>query len=641
MCENVLDDLQPNDIWYTISLYKKASKNQKHNISQKIIAEINKLDKKCMCNMIKQINSYCISEEILYAFLHKCKKSCNFCKITYMNKLQIEYADKLSIPYYLKLFNFDDLIQNTTVINILVHKSGLSYQQLYKIIVENDKIIFPESIVTNIIYAFLESKFDIEKLPFRILSHMLKKENFIDVYSSLFCSLVVELARHDKINIFDEKNITLFTSNDVVINYALKHCSIEQIEKLINQCNALSINYSNFYDIYYKFNSTSAEKIVSKMINVFSYISYCSNKMNNTTVNLVVKSSDIINSIVDLNGLEVYEDLCSQTKIFVNYLGEVGYDASGLKKDFFSNCALEFSNLLDECDGYLIIPITFSMTKMQIKYISLMLARSMFVENISPQIRLHPLLTYLLISGGKCIEFSKFRKYMSHFKIDFFDNIFKLLNLTNSDYQNFTSLQDDLHISSMTREKYILTTISKKYIHPKLIEFVNSFRIFLKSLYFVDYVNPNIFHKYMCGNDNYEIVGNTTHCLKQNLNVIGTNPQYVNMFKKVFLDILENINNISIIKLQMFLKYWFATSSIISFSDRSPIIYIDTCKSYNVNSKFNCFYSSTCFDKLSIMIAIKEFLNEFTLKSFIEEAIDSSIENQKVWESVGVHMQLA
>jgi hypothetical protein len=641
MWDEALEDTTPNTIWDTILLYKKASKGQKQSVSQKIITEINNLNQKCMCNMIRQINSYTISEEILFTFLHKCKKTCNFCKITYVNKLQVEYVSKLSTAYYLKLFNFDELIQNVTVINKLVQKSGLSYQQLYKIVMINDKIIFPEEIVKNIIHAFIESKFDIEKPPFQILSHMLKKENFIDAYSSLFSSLVVELTKNDKINIFDGKNITLFTSNDVVINHALKHCSITQIEKLISNCNALSINYSNFYDIYYRFSSKSAEIIVSKMINVFSYISYCANKMSNATVNLVVKSSEIINSIVDLNGFEIYEDLCGQTKIFVNYLGEVGYDASGLKKDFFSNCAIEFSNLLEECDGYLTIPKTFSINEMQIKYISLMLARSIFVENISPQIRLHPLLTYLLICGGNNIEFAKFHKYMSHFEIDFFDNIFKLLNLSNNDYQMFLGLQDDEKNSSMTRSRYILTTISKKYIHPKLIEFVYGFRIFFKSLYFVNYVNPNIFHKYMSGNDTYEIIGNTTHCLKQNLNVVGASQQYVKLFKKVFLDILEEMNNVSIIKLQMFLKYWFATSSIISFSDRSPIIYIDTCKSYDAYNKFNCFYSSTCFDKLSIMIAIKEFTNESVMKLFIAEAINSSIENQKVWESTGVHMQLA
>jgi hypothetical protein len=356
-------------------------------------------------------------------------------------------------------------------------------------------------------------------------------------------------------------------------------------------------------------------------------------------INICVKSSEIIKSIVELNDINVYNDLCETHDIFVIYLGEIGYDASGLKKDFFSNCSIEFSKLLEECDGYLTIPNNIVITPDQIKYISLMLARSIFDENISPQIKLHPLLTYLLIYGGNNINFDKLHEYMSYFDIDFFNNIFKLLTLSDKDYEMFMDLQDD-DINVLNRKKYILKTISDKYVHPKLIHFVCGFRIFFKSLYFANYVNPIVFHKYVCGNDNYEIISNTSHSLKNNLHVYGIEKKYVDIFKKCFLDILNNLNITCTTKLQSFLKYWFATSSIISFSDRSPCIYL-TLNLDNGLNKYAYFYSSTCFDKLSIKISKKNLLNEFSIKDFIEEAIESSIENQKIWEINGIHMQLA
>lgn len=628
-------------IWGVISLYKKTSKNQKQKISTQIINEINNLNKNCMCNMIKQFGTCFVSEEITFAFLNKCKNVCNFCQIKYIDRLQKDYVGRLQTHNYLKIFRFEDLLKNTHIIEILIKKDSLSYQQLYTIITSNAEVILPISTVEKIITMFIKSNYDITQPPYHILSVLLKKDDFVDKYSTLFSTLVVDLAKNDKLEIFDNKNVLLFTNNDVVLNHAIKHCSQQQLEKILDRCTAISISATNFYSIYYKLHNDFTKKIILKMTNVFSYISYCANKMNNQTINVIVESGNLIKSLPRLNDETIYDDLCGQTKIFMNYVGEVGYDASGLRKDFFTNCSVEFMGLLEECDGYLTIPKTFDLNEMEIKFISLMLARSIFVENISLQIKLHPLLTYLMITGGYSIKFEHFCNFISHFEIEFINNTFKLLDLSENDYIMFMDLQDNEKIKTLTRQQYVMNQITKKYIHPKLIEFVNGFRIFYKSLYFVDYVNPVIFHKYVCGSDSYEISGNTPHSLKQNLHIIGVISKQHEMFRNAFINILDDLNSTSIIKLQMFLKYWFATSSIISFSDRSPTIYVQLCSTYNNYNKYHCFYSATCFDKLTITVAHKEFGNENILKSFILDSINASIDNQKIWESTGVHMQLA
>lgn len=628
-------------IWGVIGLYKKASKNQKQKISIQIINEINNLNKNCMCNMIKQFGSCFVSEEITFAFLNKCKNVCNFCQIKYIDRLQKDYVNRLQTHNYLKIFKFEDLLKNTYIIDILIKKDSLSYQQLYTIINSNTEVILPGSNVEKIISLFVKSNYDITQPPYHILALLLKKDDFVGKYSTLFSTLVVDLAKNDKLEIFDNKNVLLFTNNDLVLNHAIKHCSQQQLEKILDRCKAISISASNFYSIYYKFHSEFTKKIILKMTNVFSYISYCANKMNNQTINVIVESGNLIKSLPRLNDETVYDDLCGQTKIFMNYVGEVGYDASGLRKDFFTNCSVEFMGLLEECDGYLTIPKNFNLNEMEIKFISLMLSRSIFVENISLQIKLHPLLTYLMITGGNSIKFEHFYDFISHFEIEFINNTFKLLDLSEDDYIMFMDLQDNDRIKKLTRPQYIMNQITKKYVHPRLIEFVNGFRIFYKSLYFVDYVNPVVFHKYVCGSDSYEISGNTPHSLKQNLHVIGVISKQHEMFETAFISILDNLNSTSITKLQMFLKYWFATSSIISFSDRTPTVYVQLCSTYNNYNKYHCFYSSTCFDKLTITIAHKEFGNETILKSFILDSINSSIENQRIWESTGVHMQLA
>jgi hypothetical protein len=643
LMEHALDELSDTNksIWSVIGLYKKAPKNQKHKVSIQIINEINDLNKSCMCNMIKQFNSCFVSEEITFAFLNKCKNTCNFCQIKYIQRLQKDYVRRLQVHNYLKIFKFEDLLNDTEIMNILIKSDTLSYQQLYMILTANNEVFLTENIVEKIIKVFIESKYDITKPTYNILSVMLKRDDFVDKYSKLFSTLVVDLVKNDKLSIFDSKNVTLFTNNDVVLNYAIKHCSVQQLESIIDRCTAVSISANNFYDIYYKYQHAFTKKIISKMTNVFSYISYCANKMSNQTINVVVESGNLIKSLPKLNDINVYDDLCGQTKIFMNYIGEVGYDASGLRKDFFTNCSAEFGGLLEECDGYLTIPKNINLNEMEIKFISLMLARSIFVENISLQIRLHPLLTYLMISGGYSIKFEHFYNFISHFEIEFINNTFKLLDLPEQDYLMFMDLQGNDKIKSMTRQQYVMNQIIKKYIHPKLIEFINGFRVFFKSLYFVDFVNPIVFNKYVCGNDSYEIVGNTPHSLRYNLHIIGLLGKHHDMFKKVFIEILEELNKTSIVKLQMFLKYWFATSSIISFSDRTPTIYTQCCSNYDNYNKYHCFYSATCFDKLTITIAHKEFSTENILKSFISTAMNASIENQKIWESTGVHMQLA
>lgn len=634
---------QNENIGTLVELYKKSPRSQKYKLASQLINHINKINKSCMCNMIKQFNSYTtiVPEEVLFVFLYKCKTCCNFCQIKYVNRLQREYVKKLLFHNYLKIFNFEDVLQDTMIVTELLKSNNMSYEQMLQIVKYDNKIIFSEDTVVKITSDFIKSDYNKHTQIYELLSIILSNEELVEKQSKIFSEFVINLVKADKLELFDNKNIQLFANNDIVINHAIKICSVEQINKIVDKCDVISITHANFYNIYYNYESSFVKKIISKMTNVFSYISYCANKMNHHTVNLVVESGNIIKSLPKLNDQTIYEDLCGQTNIFINYIGEVGYDASGLRKDFFSNCSLEFLNILEECDGYLTIPKNLKFSEIEIKFISLMLARSIFVENISLQIRLHPILTYFMINGGHSIQFDKFSKYISHFEIEFITNTFKLLNLSNDDYATFIELQGNDRILSMTREQYIINKISRKYVNPKLIEFVNGFRVFFKSLYFVDFVNPNVFHKYVCGNESYEIVGNTTHSLKTNLNIIGLAGKQHDLFKNVFLDILEHLNNTSIVKLQMFLKYWFATSSIISFSDRNPNIYVRSCLSYTDCNKYHCFYSATCFDKLTITIAHKDFGSENTLRSFIINAIDSSIENQRIWETSGVHMQLA
>lgn len=639
--EELVDSSIEKNIWKSIDLYKKTSKNNKCTIASRIINEIKTLDKKCMCNMIKRFDSCLVSEEITFAFLAKCKKTCNFCQIKHINNLQFNYIKKLKTCDYLKIFKFEDLLNNTEILNILVNSNCLSLQQLCNILSVNNNVSFDDAFVKKIIKMFSDSNFDTTKPVYNILSLMLKTDNIIDKHSKLFSTLIIVLAQNDKLDIFDEKSISLFTNNDNILNYAIKKSSEKQLEKIITKCTNISISSNNFYTIYYKFESDLTKQIVSKMTNIFSYISYCSNKMNNRTVDIIVESANIIKSLPQLNNEEVYEDLCTQVNIFINYTGEVGYDASGLRKDFFTNCSLEWMKLMEECDGYLTISKNLDLSAIEIKFISLMIARSIFLENISPQIKFHPLLSYLMITGGYFINFEHFYKFMSHFEIEFIQNTFKLLKLSDSDYEMFIDLQDNEKLKNMTKSQYIMNKITKKYVHPKLIEFVNGFRVFFKSLYFTDYVNPIIFHKYICGNESYEIFGNTQHSLKFNLKISGVISKQREMFEKTFLNILNELNSTSIVKLQLFFKYWFATSSIISFSDRDPIVYINSCSTYNEYNKYHCFYSATCFDKLTITISHKDFTNEKSLELFLINAINSSIENQKIWESTGVHMQLA
>lgn len=629
------------DIWKTINIYKKSPKGLKQTVTKQILTKINKIEYNCMCNMLNRFNNCDLPEEICFAFLYKCKTVCNFCQIKYKNKLEMQYIKKLNSHNYLKIFDYQSINKNTKVLNILINSNNLSLEQIYKILLTNNDVLCEEKTVERIIDAFIESSYDTTKIYYDILLLMLKNEQYLKNFSQLFSKLIINLTKNSKIKIFDLDNVGLFTNNDVVLNYAIKQCSKKQLEAIVDKCSAISISHTNFYDIYHKFDNEFMKKIISKMTNIFSYISYCSSKMNKYKVDVIVESTNIIKSLNLLNDESTYDLLCQPSEIFINYIGEVGYDANGLTKDFFTACSMEFKSLLEECDGYLTIPTTLDLNDMELKFISLMIARSIFVENISPEMKLHPILSYLMVTGGYSINFNHFYNFISHFDIEFINNTFKLLNMSSDTYLTFIDMQGNDKIKNLTREQYIIKQITKKYVHPKLIDFVNGFRVFFKSLYFVDFVNLVIFHKFICGTESYEIHENTPHSLQNNLKITGLVSKQHLLFEKVFIEILSELNSTSIVKLKLFFKYWFATSSIISFSDRTPIIDIQLCSYYTERTKYHCFYSATCFDTLKITIAHKEFLNENTLKSFIKLSIDASLENQNIWESAGVHMQLA
>jgi hypothetical protein len=230
------DDTINKTIWSTIGLYKKSPRNQKHAISTQIIKEINNLHLNCMCNMIKYFGTFELPEEIMFVFLNKCKMTCNFCQIKYINKIQKEYVHKLKSHNYLKIFKLEDIVQNVEICNKLIESNTLAHSQLLQIIKANDKISFTSEIVSDILKLFIESNFDTTRVSYEILILMLNKENFVELYSKLLTDFIVTLIKADKLDIFDDKNITCFTNNDNVLNHAIIYCSHDKLEKMIDRC---------------------------------------------------------------------------------------------------------------------------------------------------------------------------------------------------------------------------------------------------------------------------------------------------------------------------------------------------------------------------------------------------------------------
>lgn len=625
-----------------VSLAKISHKDEKNKIINECICYINSSDYKCYCKYLRISE---IDSKLLEHVLIKCKNVCNLCQFHVDKKLN-KFLKIISYEKICRIFSFEYLSNSSELSeHYLKFIETIQPSEILLLIKKHGNINLSTNFIKYILETIKKTNYSSTTIWFELFKTISKNEKHLEFHNQLLMSFIYEIIENNKLSNFSKTDLDVLMKSDYLINFAIKKNKITNLEIIIDSCSSIFIDHSLIKELIF-FDYFLQKKICKKMINCIDFVSYNNRYYaKNQTIDLIVKPKNILSSIFTENDQHVIDMLSDRYNTYIIYrteLGDVGADAGGLTKDFYSNIGIELGKNSIEIDGFL-IPTFEKLNKKEMRLLGILLCRSIFFHNISPNLNIHPIVVYFLINGGSNININDMIKFIKYHDIDYLNNLFKIMNFSKEDYTEFLNLEEHGY---MSKESYIKNVISKKYISENLIALTNGFCYMSKNLLHCKSIELSVLHKFITKNEKYNIKNHGIHSLKNNLTVTldscltdsfeeSMRIEKSEIFKNIFIDILEDFNNNDIDKLRSFFKFWYGTSSVMSFTERSSKINI-----FSKNrSNLNCFESSTCFDKLYISIVNSMYKNKNSLKSYIISAIESSIENQKRCESIGFYMQ--
>lgn len=420
----------------------------------------------------------------------------------------------------------------------------------------------------------------------------------------------------------------------------------DSLLQIVHEGSFFRINKKNFNNMLL-LPSHIFDALCFKLDNLIDFISFVSCMNINTIIDINVNPKNIINSLkLDVQSIETeifLDNLSLINKSFIKYLvtdkTSMGYDAGGLTKDFYSLISEEILKLCIDVDGFMYPKNNSDIPSNVWKFYGIMLCRSIFLEKMSIGINFHPILCYFFLNGIKNISIKHFFDQLTLFNVDYIANIKKVIDMDQTLYNQFMILQcEDL----VSKSLYVGNKIYEKYIYPEVIHIVDGFKIALSRYSYTSYLSLVTLYRYINANWKYDIFGNSSHSLKQNLNIDITEinlqssknkTEYnkIEYFKNTFLTVLDQYNQFDTPTLKKFIKFWLGTSSISTFDGLNctiKIIKLDT---------YNCFESHTCFNQLDI--GYKYVTSSLQLDESIKQMINNTLTNQELCENVGYRMQ--
>jgi len=368
----------------------------------------------------------------------------------------------------------------------------------------------------------------------------------------------------------------------------------------------------------------------------------------NRKLPLYVNPQEMLYSIANFNTMKKLTDPKSYTHVtYQTANGDYGEDAGGLTRDLYTNFSKEALQYFGEQDEYKIPQHSIFITPRLWRLIGIMFARSIFYENISPSISIHPIVAYMMIYGYQSISLDHFFKTIHPFKIDYITNLRKIQEMTIDEYSTFLSLQGEE--TYIPKRGYIQTQILNRYIQIPIQKFILGFRAIidasrLTSVSFLHDISFVQFWKYFRGIESYRINTADHGSLSRNLKVEPDEDAIQRIWiwdndgdrlKDSIVRVLENLNKTDIQALKSFLQFWFGTDSISDFSHKKPLVTIMANDTYP-----GCFGARTCFDELYVHKSIFKCTDESALDAKVKEYIDCSLQNQSLTQSIGLNMQL-
>ena len=332
--------------------------------------------------------------------------------------------------------------------------------------------------------------------------------------------------------------------------------------------------------------------------------------------------------------------------VYENENGKLGIDAGGLTRDFFSQYFLQLKDVMIPADD---IYMTFGRelrevnSLARIRFAGVITAYSILKENISPNLRFHPIISYFIVNGST-IRIDDLLDVLEKYDIEYIRNVRKILDYSPQEFREYMDMMGE-DAAEITPKEYLNNLIQERYITPQLVAFVRGFRdIFIqleKKHELCHFINSQMIHNYMVGIESYKIIG-PTNTLESILKIdCGGDDTSMPLAKKqivkqAFLDVLQELNLTDFAKLKDLLRFWHGTHGIQDFKHLDLTLRIF----YGEDDQYGCFSSSTCFGKLYIHYSYLQSNQISVLKSNLMSHIEKTLENQRIVESAGMYMQL-
>jgi len=604
-----------------------------------------------------------LSESKLYDITKRCQETCNFCKLT---KVDILYNTIKILKYHqIKDFiGFDKILNNYIILSDIIVRYGdnISFDDLIIILEQKTLKDISPSVIFKITHNILKSVSsspdkieNINKRSLLILQKIVSNENLLIKYYDTVMGFILEMLENSYISKIKELGIQI-ADFSMLMELELKRIGkvkpdkrdiyYKSINNIIQEAAFFRLS-SKFFSVMYLLPSDLYNLVLKKLDNIIEYISYSSIPETSEEIELIIDPLKPFENIQldDSKETEIFLDLISsRRKTFIEYIADGktnGYDAGGLSKDFYSIISSEIIKNCEEVDSYLVPKKDSTLHPSVWKFFGIMMGRSIFRETISPALNLHPVICYMLLKGISNIKMKDFFEELEPYYIDYINSMKIILNMNKKEYEEFMELQcEDI----VPRSLYVGNYIYSKYLYQSSINFILGFRMLKSRYYYMNYVSMITLTRYIKGDWKYDIIGNSQHSLKNNI-MIRREQDYddqvvakgtvfyerIEYFKKIFMKVMEDLNNKDIDKLKTFIKFWFGTASINTFNNIKATISITNSNLYG------CFKSNTCFNNLHVeSIYIK---SSSTLYDELLKLIDNTLENQKLSESAGYRMQ--
>lgn len=625
----------------------KAKINRKNELPKISLECINYIESniahvKCLCNYIKISN---LTNELLFTIVQKCKQLCNFCRfknysILYKNINELKYHQLRQIFTPENITESKEILDDiiSTKINEMTQADLLHFVSIVQDININPSTV--KKLLKSINYEGNWKK----NMGFQIINELIVREKFIDKNNRLLTDFIMELMNKNKLHIFERNRLIPFFKSDYLLEHALITKNYDCAKDIINNSELIHVG-SKHYDTVLWIYHDNFSQLCTKLTNLTELIAYqYKNYLADGAFDLIVNPSKMLETIGKIDTKKSYTnivaDLLSRKRPYIIYqseAGSVGIDAGGLTRDFYTQFFIEVKEFFEEVDNHY-IPRKDVLNDEQWRLIGYICGRSVLCEDISPSINLHPIICYFMLSDGYNVSYHDITVALKYFSLEYIENLMKLELFTEDEYKDFMELQNEKEVIPV--KKYIMQIITQKYVNKNVINFVNGFRKITKSVLFSQYFNLVSFHKFVCGNEKYNIIRSNIHSLKNDLYITEqidkTKEEPMgDLFKNVFLEILEEMNNNELGKLKSFLKYWFGTNSINSFAGKKSHVEL-----VPYDYMYGCFKSSTCFHALYINRQ-KVVQHRHKMRELIIETINRSLENQSEVEKLGLHMQTA